>query len=96
MMRIFRFLLIVIILFLGVTFAVLNATPVNINYYLNSTTIPLSLLLVIVLGIGAFIGWLTGGLMWMRLKAENFRCTHRIKTLEKELNQLRTLPVNQS
>ncbi len=95
-MRILSFLVILIVLLIGVTFAVLNAAPVSINYYLSTTKIPLSLLLVLVLGVGGFIGWLTGLWMWMRLKTENFRLSHRIKTLEKELDQLRTLPVNES
>lgn len=89
-------MILILVLLLGVSFAVLNATPVNINYYFNSSKLPLSLLLVIVLGLGAFIGWLTGVWMWMRLKAETFRLSHRVKSLEKELNQLRTLPVNEA
>jgi putative membrane protein len=95
-MRIFSFLVILIVLILGVTFAVMNAEPVSINYYLNTSKIPLSLLLVLVIGIGAFIGWLTGLWMWLRLKTENFRLHHQIKTLEKELAQLRTQPLNET
>jgi putative membrane protein len=95
-MKIVSFVIFMLVLILGVSFAVLNAAPVTINYYFNTSKLALSLLLVIVLGIGAFIGWLTGLWVWMRLKAENFRLSHRIKTLEKELNQLRTLPVNET
>jgi putative membrane protein len=95
-MRILSFIVILIVLILGVTFAVMNAQPVSINYYLNISKIPLSLLLVLVLGVGGFIGWLTGLWMWLRLKTENFRLGHRIKTLEKELDQLRTQPVNET
>jgi putative membrane protein len=95
-MRIFSFLVILIVLILGVTFAVMNAEPVSINYYLNTSKIPLSLLLVLVIGIGAFIVWLTGLWMWLRLKTENFRLHHQIKTLEKELAQLRTQPLNET
>lgn len=95
-MRIFSFIIFLIIIFLGVTFAVMNAQPVDINYYLGTNKLPLSLLLVLVLGIGAFIGWLTGLLLWLRLKGENLRLSHRIKIVEKEINQLRTLPVNES
>jgi lipopolysaccharide assembly protein A len=94
MMRILSFLVVAIIVLLGATFAVLNAAPVSLNYYISTSKLPLSLLLVFVLGAGGFIGWLAGLWMWMRLKAENFRLGHRIKTLEKELDQLRTLPVN--
>ncbi|HEV2524234.1 MAG TPA: lipopolysaccharide assembly protein LapA domain-containing protein [Gammaproteobacteria bacterium] len=95
-MKIFSFLIIIFVLFLGVTFAGLNSQEVTINYYVNQTQLPLSLLLVLVLGVGGFIGWLTGFLLWLRLKAENMRLSHKLKVSEKEVNQLRTLPLNET
>jgi putative membrane protein len=95
-MRIFGFIFFLLILFLGATFAVMNAQDVTINYYIGTNKLPLSLLLVIVLGAGGFIGWLAGFWMWISLKAENLRHNYRIKSLEKELSHLRTHPVNDS
>jgi putative membrane protein len=94
--KIFSFLIIVFILLLGVTFAGLNSQEVTINYYVNSAKLPLSLLLVLILGVGGLIGWLTGFLLWLRLKAENMRLSHKLKVSEKEVNQLRTLPLNET
>ncbi len=96
MKTIFSFLIICFILFLGVTFAGLNSQNVTINYYVNATQMPLSLLVVLVLGVGGLMGWLTGILLWLRLKTENVRLSHKLKNSEKELNQLRTLPLNES
>ena len=95
-MRIFSIIAVIFVLALGVTFAGLNAQEVTINYYVNAAKLPLSLLLVLVLGVGGLIGWLTGFVLWLRLKAENIRLSHKLKVAEKEVNQLRTLPLNES
>lgn len=95
-MRVVSFLFFLIILLLGISFAVLNAQLVSINYYLGASKLPLSLLLVIVLGIGAVLGWITGVFVWLRLKVENTKLTHRIKVVEKEVSQLRTQPLHES
>jgi putative membrane protein len=95
-MRILSFLIFLVILFLGISFAVLNAQQVIINYYLGTSKLPLSLLLVLVLGIGALVGWITGLLVWLRLKAENLKLGHRVKIIEKELAQLRTQPIHET
>jgi lipopolysaccharide assembly protein A len=95
-MRILSFLIFLVILFLGISFAMLNAQPVIVNYYLGTSKPPLSLLLVLVLGIGALVGWITGLLVWLRLKAENLKLSHRVKIIEKELVQLRTQPIHET
>lgn len=95
-MKIFGFIIVVFILLLGVTFAGLNSQEVTVNYYVNTAKLPLSLLVVLVLGVGGLIGWLTGFLLWLRLKAENMRLSHKLKVAEKEVNQLRTLPLNET
>jgi uncharacterized membrane protein YciS (DUF1049 family) len=46
--------------------------------------------------VGGFIGWLTGFLLWLRLKAENMRLSHKLSVSEKEVNQLRTLPLSET
>lgn len=93
MMRIISCILFILVLLLGVSFAILNSQPVAINYYLNNTSIALSLLLVLVLGVGIIIGWLTGLLLWLRAKAENRRLNRQIKLLEKEVTNLRMSPI---
>ena len=92
-MRFISGVIFIVILFLGATFAVLNSQLVSINYYLGTNKLPLSLLVVIVLGAGALIGWLTGLFLWLKLKGENLRLSHRLKAAEKELTELRTLPL---
>ncbi len=45
-----------IISFIGLTFAVLNAGTVELKYYLGTLSMPLALLMVITLLVGALLG----------------------------------------
>lgn len=92
-MRIFSYLALLIILILGVSFAILNATPVTINYYIGQQHIPLSLLLVIAFALGCLIGIFVGTFMYCRLKSQNYKLKNRIKMAEKEISNLRTMPL---
>lgn len=95
-MRIITTIILLLIILLGITFASLNSAPVVVNYYLGSCTLPLSLLLVFVLGCGALLGMLANLPILIRLKRENMSHTHRIKLIEKELANLRASPLNET
>ena len=84
--------IIALLLFLaiGLSFAILNASPVSIDYYLGNRQIALSLLLVYALGIGLLLGFLSGSLSRLRLKRANFQ-------LKKALQQREThFPISPS
>lgn len=91
--KIFSYLLLLVILILGVSFAILNATPVTINYYIGQQQIALSLLLVIAFAIGCLMGIIVGAFMYCRLKSQNYKLRNRIKIAEKEISNLRTMPL---
>ena len=92
-MRIITFLLSILIIFLGVTFAILNAAPVNINYYIATSQMPLSLLLVLTLGVGLVLGLIVGMMKVIGLKAANVSLKGRVKLAEKEVANLRAIPL---
>ncbi|MBS0358836.1 MAG: LapA family protein [Proteobacteria bacterium] len=92
-MRIFSYLILLLLLLIGVTFACLNATPVPIHYYLGDATLPLSLLLVLVLGIGIFLGLLAGFSMFLKQKKITKQLKNRIKIVEQEVENLRAIPL---
>jgi putative membrane protein len=92
-MRIFMCIILLILILLGLSFALLNAEPVVINYYIGSDRLPLSLLLVYSLGIGALLGLLVGLTMYLKAKKEAFWLMHRLKSLEKEVANLRVMPL---
>lgn len=78
-MRIISYSILVILLFLGITFACLNHNPVAINYYVGEKQVALSLLLVLVFAVGGVLGLLAGFFVMVRLKAENRRLKHKLK-----------------
>ncbi|MFZ3067694.1 MAG: LapA family protein, partial [Gammaproteobacteria bacterium] len=86
------FFLLVIILF-GTTFATLNSESVTINYYFGLSTLPLSLLLVLVFALGCFIGMLVGFWMLIKSKLHNYRLRQRLHLAEKEIENLRAIPL---
>jgi lipopolysaccharide assembly protein A len=92
-MRMINFIILVVAILLGVTFACLNAQQVSIYYYMGKTDLPLSLLLVLTFVIGAFIGLSVGLMMFLRQKGENYRLKSRIRIAEKEVANLRTIPL---
>jgi len=77
----------------GLTFASLNAIPVSFNYYLGTKTITLSMLLVVAFGVGVFLGLIVSFFSWIRLKKDNFLLKSRLKNVEKEVENLRSIPI---
>ena len=67
-MRIVSYFFLLIIVLFGMTFATLNSESVTINYYLGQSTLPLSLLLVLVFAFGCLIGMVVG--FWLLIKAK--------------------------
>lgn len=92
-MRIFSFIIFVIILMLGVVFATLNHTPVAFNYYFNVKEISLSLLLVFSVGVGMFFGFVFAFVSWLKLKTANYRLRSKLQNTEQEIEKLRAIPI---
>ena len=93
-MRIINYIFIILVILLGVSFACLNAEPVTINYYLGQRSLPLSLLLVFVLGLGLVLGLLFTIFATLKVKSENRRLRGRIQLAEKEVENLRAIPLH--
>ncbi len=72
-MRYLSLIPLALIALLGVSFAILNAMPVHFDYYLGTAEVPLSLLMVGALILGAIIGMLTVLPTVVRQKFENRR-----------------------
>ena len=92
-MRIITYLVLLVIMLVGLTFASLNAIPVSFNYYLGTKTITLSMLLVVAFGVGVFLGLIVSFFSWIRLKKDNFLLKSRLKNVEKEVENLRSIPI---
>lgn len=79
-MRIFSYIILLVIILLGITFAALNAETVNLNYYLGIRPISLSLLLALCLGVGVLIGLILALFPLLRLKRDNYRLKNQVKS----------------
>ena len=95
MVRLLGFLLLVVLVVLGLSFAVLNAEPVSLNYYFGYRDIPLSMIVVLSLAAGATIGVLVSMGMILRLKQQAARLRKKLQAAEKEADQLRFLPAKE-
>ncbi len=69
-MGIVRILLLLVMVILGGAFAMLNQAPVTLNYYFGEYTMPLALLLLGMLLVGAFLGALVSMPARWRLRRE--------------------------
>jgi len=91
--RFISYLFILIIVLFGVTFATLNSDSVTVNYYVDQYTIPLSLLLVAVFATGCLVGMLAAISLLIRSKILNYRLNQRLTLAEKEIDNLRAIPL---
>jgi putative membrane protein len=94
-MRFIKLFIVILIMMLGAVFTVLNADPVEINYYFGSRDLPLSLLLTIALGLGVLLGVLAGMGRVLRLKRELQSLKRRSQMVSEEVNNLRALPLKE-
>lgn len=77
-MRLFLYLGIGSLLILGVSFACVNATPIDLNLFLGTFRVSLPVLLVIVLSLGMILGACLPLSKYMRLKIENRKLKKKI------------------
>ncbi len=92
-MRYLAYIFWILIVILGISFASLNSSSVNINYYIGTVKLYVPLLLLIGLVIGALLGICAMLPLFFRMKCEVRKLRRQVKTAKHELTNLRTLPV---
>jgi lipopolysaccharide assembly protein A len=94
MSRIAKLIIVLAILLFGLAFHLKNNFPVELNYYVGTTPpLPLSVVVVIVLCLGAVLGVLASLPIIIKLKSQKLKLEKQIKNSEKEINNLRVMPV---
>ena len=93
--RLIGFLLLVVLVVIGLSFAVLNSQPVSLNYYFGEREVPLSMVVVLSLAAGAVIGVMVSAGPIFSLKAQLGRLRRKLRDAEKDMDQLRVLPVKE-
>jgi len=96
MSRVLKLFLVLVVFLVGFAFHLRNDQFVQLDYYVGVINIPFSLWVVLTLGLGALLGILVSLPMILKLKRENTRLLKRVKISEKEINNLRTIPVKDS
>lgn len=92
-MRIVMLIIYIMLIIIGVSFAALNANSVEVNLYFKTVSMPVSVLITIMLGIGIVIGFILFVGRYWRLKAECHRIRAQLKLTEKEIKNLRSIPL---
>lgn len=93
MSRILSVIALVLLIGAGITFTVLNPQRVSLNYLMGSLELPLALLVVAILALGAVLGLLVAGFLVLRLKRDNRRLRRASRQAEQEVANLRSLPI---
>jgi putative membrane protein len=92
-LRILTGILLLVVAVFGLSFALLNADPVSLDYYLGQAQLPLSLALVGSLVIGALLGMFAAIGLLARQRREAWRLRRELVQARRELAELRKLPV---
>jgi len=93
MKRLLLLILFLLLLALGISFAVHNAELVTLNYYFGAISGPLSLIVIIALAAGAVLGVSTSLLLVFSQRRKVARLQRKLNTCEQEIRNLRHLPL---
>ena len=96
MKRIISGIFIFLIVLAGILFAVLNSQNVQLNYYFGSKEVALSLLMIIVMIIGTLLGILVSVGHLLKARHDISRLKKSVQLAEKEVSNLRTIPIKDS
>jgi len=93
MRRILTLFAMLVVVVVGILFAVLNAEPVVLNYYFGSRAMPLSLVLVLAMLVGAVLGVLACSGILLRQRHALHKLRRAAELAEKEVENLRAIPI---
>jgi len=93
MARIFSFIIILIIIVLGLFFGSINAETVKFDYFFGTADVALSIAMVLSLFVGAILGVIACMTLIIRLRRQVSKLQKAVATVEKEVTNLRTIPL---
>jgi len=92
-MRFLFGIFLLLLVLLGLSFAVQNAHTVEFNYYVGSLQVELAWLLVLTVLAGALLGMLASVGVILRLRAEVHGLRKRVSVAREEIRNLRAIPI---
>lgn len=93
MARLIGFIVLLVVFVFALAFAALNVDDIQLNYHLGTITLPLSLSLAIATAIGVVIGIIATMGIVIGMRRELVKLRKTIKLTDKELTNLRKLPI---
>lgn len=95
MSRIILAVFLLVVLVFVLSFTVNNNHIVELNYYVGTVEVPLALLLVVTLSIGAILGFIASLRPLLSSRMEVARLKRSVKLSSQEVENLRSLPVKE-
>jgi putative membrane protein len=92
-MRFIKLLFFLFLILLGSAFAVMNTGNIQIDYYFGELDLPLPLVLIATLGIGALLGVVASLGSLLRLKHQNAELRRKASLAQEEVKNLRAIPI---
>ncbi len=93
MKRIIALFIALAVIVIGLSFAMLNPSPVALDFYFGALTLPLSLWLVIAFALGVFLGLVVMIGILLRQRWALNRLRRDVDATRQELSELRKLPI---
>ncbi len=92
-MVLLKLLFLLVFLVLGAGFAIINDGPVSVDLYFLRPELPLSLVILLSMGLGIVLGGLAGMVYFMRVKKENADLRRKTRLVSEEVKNLRAMPI---
>ncbi len=94
MRSLIKLIVAVLLMVLGAAFAIVNEQPVELDLYFVAVSMPLSMILLLALGVGILLGLLASFLYFVKIRKENADLRRHVRLVEQEVKNLRSLPIN--
>lgn len=92
-MKLIKLAIFLLFLLIGAAFAILNSQSVTLDYYFSFIELPLSVVLIAFMTIGAVLGVFACSSIMLRLKHENNSLKRKARLVNEEVKNLRTIPL---
>jgi lipopolysaccharide assembly protein A len=91
--KLVKLIIFLFFLIVGAAFAILNSEMVKLDYYFSFIELPLSIVLIAFMSLGALLGIFACSSLMLRLKHENNGLKRQATMVKEEVKNLRTIPI---
>ncbi len=93
MTKIISVIIVLVMIAIAIGVSIVNMHNIQVNYYIGSKDVPLVVVLLVTLLIGGLIGIIATYGRVLMFKLEAIKLRHRNKINEKEISNLRAMPI---